>query len=76
MIWRRDDPTSTINSRKMMTNGMMIPSLMLSIYRSEARNHHRAKAQLSHMNILAGLILKNMNATKIAIKIAITVVAI
>jgi len=65
-----------MKSRKMMMNGIRIPILMLRIYRSEARNHHRANAQLSHINILAGLILKNINATKTAIIIAMTVVAI
>jgi hypothetical protein len=36
---------------------------------------HRAKAQLSHINILAGLILKNMKATNVAAQIHNTVVA-
>ena len=54
----------------------MIPILMLRIYNKEARNQPSAKAQLSHINILAGLILKNINATKTAIKIAMTVVAL
>ena len=36
---------------------------------------HRAKAQLSHMKILAGLILKNINATRVEIHIHNTVVA-
>jgi len=65
-----------INNKNIIIKGMMIPILILRIYSSEARNPHRAKAQLSHINILAGLILKNMNATNTAINIAITVVAI
>ena len=40
-----------------------------------AINHHRAKAQLSHIKILAGLILKNMKATNVATHIHNTVVA-
>ena len=40
-----------------------------------AINHHKQKAPLSPIKILAGLILKNMNATKVAAQIPNTVVA-
>jgi hypothetical protein len=46
------------------------------VYNSAANNHHIASAQLSPINILAGLILKNKNAINIATIIAITAVAI
>jgi len=56
-------------------NGINIHILILRIYSIVANIHHSAKAQLSHINIFAGLILKNMNAIKHAIKIQIIVVA-
>ena len=40
-----------------------------------AISHHNANAQLSHINTLAGLILKNMKATSVEIHIPNTVVA-
>ena len=49
--------------------------LILSKYVVAAISHHRAKAQLSHMKTLAGLILKNMKATRVEIHIHSTVVA-
>ncbi|MEI8252895.1 MAG: hypothetical protein WCG25_04020 [bacterium] len=49
---------------------------MFSKYSSDARNHHSARAPESHINIFAGLILKNINAISTAISIAKTVVAI
>jgi hypothetical protein len=47
----------------------------LSKYAVAAISHHSANAQLSHMNTFAGLILKNMKATKVEIHIPKTVVA-
>jgi hypothetical protein len=47
----------------------------LSKYAVAAINHHSANAQLSHMNIFAGLILKNIKATRVEIHIHNTVVA-
>ncbi len=41
----------------------------------EAINHHKQKAQLSHINIFAGFILKNIKATNVAAHIHNTVVA-
>ena len=58
-----------------ITLGIRIQILMFSKYVVAAINHHKAKAPLSHINILAGLILKNMNATKVEIHIHRTVVA-
>lgn len=40
-----------------------------------AMSHHCANAQLSHIKILAGFILKNMKATRVEIHIHNTVVA-
>ena len=40
-----------------------------------AISHHRQNAQLSHIKIFAGFILKNMKATKVEIQIPNTVVA-
>jgi hypothetical protein len=37
--------------------------------------HHKANAQLSHINTFAGFILKNMNAINVDIQIPRTVVA-
>lgn len=54
---------------------MNIHILMFSKYAVAAMSPPNANAQLSHMNILAGLILKNMNATKVEIHIPNTVVA-
>ena len=58
-----------------MHAGMKIQMLMFNRYAVDAINHHKAKAQLSHIKILAGLILKNMNATNVATHIHNTVVA-
>ena len=49
--------------------------LIFSKYVVAAINHHRQNAQLSHINTFAGLILKNMKATKVEIHIHSTVVA-
>ena len=54
---------------------MKIHMLIFNRYAVAAINHHRAKAQLSHIKILAGLILKNMKATNVATHIHSTVVA-
>ncbi len=54
---------------------MSIQILIFSKYVVAAINHHRQNAQLSHINTFAGLILKNMKATKVEIHIHSTVVA-
>jgi hypothetical protein len=54
---------------------MKIQTLIFSKYAVAAIIHHKANAQLSHMNIFAGFILKNMNATKVEMQIHSTVVA-
>ena len=54
---------------------MNIQILILSRYVVAAINHHRQKAQLSHINILAGFMLKNMKATSVEMHIHSTVVA-
>jgi hypothetical protein len=64
-----------IKIRNTMLAGIRIQMLIFSKYAVEAISHHRAKAQLSHIKILAGLILKNMKATSVAIQIHNTVVA-
>ena len=58
-----------------ITAGINIHMLIFSKYAVAAINHHKANAPLSHMNILAGLILKNINATRVEIHIHRTVVA-
>ena len=55
--------------------GMNIHMLIFNKYAVAAINHHKQNAQLSPMNTLAGLILKNMKATKVEIQIPNTVVA-
>jgi len=70
------DPTSNINNPNNITNGTNIPILIFNKYSREDRNHPKAKAPESHINIFAGLILKNINAINTAISIAKTVVAI
>lgn len=64
-----------INIRNTNIAGIRIHILILSKYAVEAINHHKAKAQLSHMKTFAGFILKNMNATSVAAHIHKTVVA-
>jgi hypothetical protein len=64
-----------IKIRNTMLAGIRIQMLIFSKYAVEAISHHRAKAQLSHIKIFAGFILKNINATKVAMQIQITVVA-
>jgi len=75
-ICRALDQTSNINNPKRNINGMKIHILMFKRYNNDAKNHPNAKAQESHINIFAGLILKNINAIKTAISIDNTVVAI
>ena len=58
-----------------MVAGINIPILMLSKYAVAAINHHSANAQLSHINTFAGLILKNIKATRVEMHIPNTVVA-
>ena len=58
-----------------MHAGINIHMLMFNKYAVAAMSHPNANAQLSHINILAGLILKNMKATKVAAHIHNTVVA-
>jgi hypothetical protein len=66
---------SIVNIRNTITAGINIQMLIFSRYAVAAISHHKLNAQLSHINILAGLILKNMNATKVDIQIHSTVVA-
>ena len=61
--------------RNTIVAGINIQMLMFSRYAVEAINHHSANAQLSHIKILAGLILKNIKATNVATHIQRTVVA-
>jgi hypothetical protein len=55
--------------------GMNIHMLIFNKYAVAAINHHKQNAQLSPMKTLAGLILKNMKATRVEIQIHKTVVA-
>ena len=64
-----------IKIRNTIVAGIKIHMLIFSKYAVAAISHHRQKAQLSHIKILAGLILKNMNATNVATQIQRTVVA-
>jgi hypothetical protein len=64
-----------MNIRKTINAGIKIHILILSKYVVAEIIHHKANAQLSHMNTLAGLMLKNMNATNVDIHIPNTVVA-
>jgi hypothetical protein len=61
--------------RNTITAGINIPMLMFNKYAVEAINHHRQNAQLSHINTFAGLILKNIKATRVEIHTPNTVVA-
>ena len=54
---------------------MNIQIFIFNKYAVAAISHHNAKAQLSHIKIFAGLILKNMKATNVAAHIHSTVVA-
>ena len=54
---------------------MKIQIFIFNRYAVAAISPHKAKAQLSHIKILAGLILKNINATSVAAHIHNTVVA-
>jgi hypothetical protein len=64
-----------VKIKNTMAAGIKIQMLIFSKYAVAAMIHHRANAQLSPMKILAGLILKNMKATNVAIQIHNTVVA-
>ena len=61
--------------RNTIQAGINIQILIFSRYAVAAIIHHKENAQLSHINTLAGLILKNMKATNVAIHIHKTVVA-
>lgn len=52
----------------------MIQILIFNKYINDASNPHNAKAQLSHINIFAGKILKNINDAKTAQTITTNVV--
>jgi hypothetical protein len=65
-----------INSKNKTINGIKIPILIFSKYSNEATNHHIAKAPLSHINIFAGNMLKNIKDAKTAVTIITKVVAI
>ena len=54
----------------------MIQILIFKTYINAAKSHHIAKAPLSHINIFAGNILKNINEAKTAQTITTNVVAI
>ena len=58
-----------------ITAGINIPILMFSRQAVDAITHHKQKAQLSHINTFAGLMLKNMKATSVAAQTHRTVVA-
>ena len=60
---------------KTITAGINIHILIFNKYAVAAISHPNAKAQLSPIKILAGLILKNMKATRVEIHIHSTVVA-
>ena len=64
-----------MNIKKTIHAGIKIHILILSKYVVAEIIHHKANAQLSHMNTLAGLMLKNMKATRVATHIHSTVVA-
>lgn len=55
--------------------GMNIQIFIFNKYAVAAINHHKQNAQLSHIKIFAGLILKNIKATNVAAHIHNTVVA-
>ena len=61
--------------RNTIVMGISIPILIFSKYVVAAINHHRQNAQLSPINTFAGLMLKNIKATKVEIQIHNTVVA-
>ena len=58
-----------------MHAGIKIHIFMFNRYTVAAIKPHNEKAQLSHMKIFAGLMLKNIKATNVAIHIHSTVVA-
>ena len=55
--------------------GINIQIFIFNKYVVAAINHHKQNAQLSHIKIFAGLILKNIKATNVAAHIHNTVVA-
>jgi len=65
-----------INSPNNIINGIKIPSLIFNNKIRDERNHHKANAPLSHINILAGLILYRRKETNTAITTTIKEVAI
>jgi hypothetical protein len=67
---------SIIKRANITTNGTIIHILIFNKYNNDANKPHIAKAQLSHINIFAGKILKNIKDAKIAITITTKVVAI
>lgn len=64
-----------MNGKNKIKNGMIIHILIFRRYINAANNHHIAKAPLSHINIFAGKILKNINDAKTAQTITTNVVA-
>ena len=66
---------SIIKIRNTIAAGINIQILIFNKYAVAAIIHHRQKAQLSPIKTLAGLILKNMKATRVEIHIPRTVVA-
>ena len=65
-----------MNNPNNIINGIKIPSLIFNNKIRDERNHHKAKAPLSHINILAGLILYRRKETNTAITTTIKEVAI
>jgi hypothetical protein len=74
-ICKKLEPVSIIKIRKITTKGIKIPTLILRMYNNEAKIPHKQNAPASPINTLAGLMLKNKNAIKHAIRIPIIVVA-
>ena len=66
---------SIIKIRNTIHAGINIHIFIFNKYAVAAISHHKQNAQLSPMKIFAGLILKNINATKVEIHIHNTVVA-
>ena len=64
-----------MNGKNRIKNGIIIHILIFKRYIKAANSHHIANAQLSHINIFAGNILKNINDAKTAQTITTNVVA-
>lgn len=75
-IWAKLDNNSTIKGENRIIKGIIIPTLIFSNSTATEINHHKLKAPLSPMNILAGLILNRKNAISIDITTPTSVVAI